>query len=78
MYEVFSYSNLEVGSNIIEVEVNIGNCSSILHHFSGNGSKWVKINERRTLHDILKNSDIIVPGIPGLSIFTRQFVLLHI
>ncbi|XP_057804875.1 uncharacterized protein LOC131020197 [Salvia miltiorrhiza] len=39
---------------------------------SGNGSNWVKINERRTLHDILKNSDIIVPGIPVFFIVSKK------
>ncbi|KAH6831561.1 Tetratricopeptide repeat superfamily protein [Perilla frutescens var. hirtella] len=39
---------------------------------SDNGTKWVKINERRTLHDILKNSDIIVPGIPVFFVVSRK------
>ncbi|XP_047971802.1 tetratricopeptide repeat protein 4 homolog [Salvia hispanica] len=39
---------------------------------NGNGPKWVKVNERRTLHDILRNSDIIVPGIPVFFIVSKK------
>lgn len=39
---------------------------------SGSGPKWVKINERRTLHDILKNPDIIVPGIPVFFVVSKK------
>ncbi|KAL8224989.1 hypothetical protein R6Q57_017546 [Mikania cordata] len=31
-----------------------------------NRSKWVKVNERRTLHAVLAESNLVVPGIPGL------------
>lgn len=39
---------------------------------SGNGTKWVKINERRTLHDILTSPDIIVPGIPVFFVVSKK------
>ncbi|KAI3678767.1 hypothetical protein L6452_38070 [Arctium lappa] len=29
-------------------------------------SKWVKVNEKRTLHAVLKEPNFIIPGIPGL------------
>lgn len=29
-------------------------------------SKWVKVNERRTLHAVLKEPNLVIPGIPGL------------
>lgn len=28
-------------------------------------SKWVKVNEKRTLHDVLKEPNFIIPMIPG-------------
>ncbi|KAD2230158.1 hypothetical protein E3N88_41608 [Mikania micrantha] len=31
-----------------------------------NRSKWVKVNERRTLHAVLAESNLVIPGIPGL------------
>ncbi|KAI3749577.1 hypothetical protein L2E82_20191 [Cichorium intybus] len=31
------------------------------------GSKWVKVNERRTLHAVLREPKFVIPGIPGLS-----------
>lgn len=39
---------------------------------NGNGPKWVRINERRTLHDVLKNPDMIVPGIPVFYIVSKR------
>ncbi|CAM8973588.1 unnamed protein product [Rhodiola kirilowii] len=34
-------------------------------HAGDGSSKWVKVNERRTLHEVLKASNFITPGIPG-------------
>ncbi|KAG8379480.1 hypothetical protein BUALT_Bualt07G0092900 [Buddleja alternifolia] len=39
---------------------------------SGNGPKWVRANERRTLHDILKSPDIVVPGIPVFYVISKK------
>ncbi|EYU32923.1 hypothetical protein ABFS83_09G067000 [Erythranthe nasuta] len=39
---------------------------------SGNGPKWVRVNERKTLHDILKNPDIVVPGIPAFFVVSKK------
>ncbi|RVW53677.1 hypothetical protein CK203_069015 [Vitis vinifera] len=36
----------------------IGNCKG--------SSKWVKVNEKRTLNDVLKEPNLMIPGIPGL------------
>lgn len=34
--------------------------------YPGKGSpKWIKINEKRTLHDVLKEHNFIIQGIPG-------------
>ncbi|TXG63923.1 hypothetical protein EZV62_010917 [Acer yangbiense] len=38
---------------------------SISEYSAGKGSsKWVKVNEKRKLHDILKEPNFIIPGIP--------------
>ncbi|PIN26245.1 hypothetical protein CDL12_00989 [Handroanthus impetiginosus] len=39
---------------------------------SGNHPKWVRVNEKRTLHDILKSPDFIVPGIPVFFIVSKR------
>ncbi|KAK4436823.1 Tetratricopeptide repeat protein 4 [Sesamum alatum] len=39
---------------------------------SGNGPKWVRVNEKKTLHDILKNPNIIVPGIPVFFVVSKM------
>jgi hypothetical protein len=41
----------------------------LLLNFPGKGSsKWVKVNEKRMLCDVLKEPDFIISGIPGLRI----------
>ncbi|KAL6954251.1 hypothetical protein U1Q18_044973 [Sarracenia purpurea var. burkii] len=35
-------------------------------------SKWVKVNEKRTLHDILKEPDLIIPGIPVFYVVSKS------
>lgn len=37
--------------------------------------KWIKVNERRTLHDVLKEPDFIIPGIPGKIQCTNFFII---
>ncbi|GER44520.1 tetratricopeptide repeat-containing family protein [Striga asiatica] len=39
---------------------------------SGEGPRWVKVNEKKTLNDILKNQDFIVPGIPVFFVVSRR------
>ncbi|KAL3818529.1 hypothetical protein ACJIZ3_004434 [Penstemon smallii] len=39
---------------------------------SGNGPKWVRVNEKRTLHDILKSPDIIIPAIPVFYVVSKR------
>lgn len=35
--------------------------------FLGTGSsKWVEVNEKKTLHEVLKERNFVIPGIPGL------------
>ena len=42
-------------------------CDNFIRHYSGKrSSKWVKVNEKRTLHDVLKEPDFIIQGIPGM------------
>ncbi|KAL2242882.1 UNVERIFIED_CONTAM: Tetratricopeptide repeat protein 4 [Sesamum indicum] len=39
---------------------------------SGNGPKWIRVNEKRTLHDILKSPNIIIPGIPVFFVVSKK------
>lgn len=39
--------------------------------FGKGSSKWVKVNEKRTLHDVLKEPNFIIQGIPGVSIISQ-------
>lgn len=34
-------------------------------------AKWVKVNEKRTLHDVLKEPNFIIQGIPGASLISQ-------
>uniref|UniRef100_A0A0A0LC81 Uncharacterized protein n=1 Tax=Cucumis sativus TaxID=3659 RepID=A0A0A0LC81_CUCSA len=41
--------------------------------FSDKGSsKWIKVHERRTLHDVLKEPNYIIPGIPVFYVVSRN------
>lgn len=43
------------------------------HLHAGDGSsKWVKVNERRTLHEVLKASNFIIPGIPVFYVVSKS------
>lgn len=45
---------------------------------SGQGSsRWVKVNEKRKLHDVLKEPNFIIPGIPGLYSLYTAYLLRH-
>lgn len=45
---------------------------------SGQGSsRWVKVNEKRKLHDVLKEPNFIIPGIPGLYYLYTANLLRH-
>ncbi|KAL3625792.1 hypothetical protein CASFOL_030321 [Castilleja foliolosa] len=59
-------SNLRTAASHLE-KYSIGETDAAAHTFLSSGirPKWVKVNERRTLNDILRNLDIVVPGIPG-------------
>ncbi|KAG6724526.1 hypothetical protein I3842_03G261700 [Carya illinoinensis] len=39
---------------------------------AGNGSKWVRVNEKRTLHDVLKEPNFIIPGIPVFYVVSKS------
>ncbi|KAK7355613.1 hypothetical protein VNO80_14873 [Phaseolus coccineus] len=34
--------------------------------------KWIKVNERRTLHDVLKEPNFIIPGIPVFYVLSKR------
>ncbi|KAK4797442.1 hypothetical protein SAY86_029768 [Trapa natans] len=36
-----------------------------------NSCKWVKVNERRTLHDVLREPNLIIPGIPAFFVVSK-------
>ncbi|PKI41112.1 hypothetical protein CRG98_038640, partial [Punica granatum] len=39
---------------------------------TGDGSsKWMEVNERRTLHDVLKEPNMIIPGIPVFFVISK-------
>ncbi|KAJ9169685.1 hypothetical protein P3X46_017847 [Hevea brasiliensis] len=39
---------------------------------TGTGSsKWVKVNEKRTLHEVLKERDFVIPGIPVFYVVSK-------
>lgn len=35
-------------------------------------SRWVKVNEKRTLHDVLKEPNFVIPGIPVFYVVSRS------
>ncbi|KAL0318918.1 UNVERIFIED_CONTAM: Tetratricopeptide repeat protein 4 [Sesamum angustifolium] len=39
---------------------------------SGTGPKWFRVNEKKTLHDILKSPNIIIPGIPVFFVVSKK------
>ncbi|KAL6297532.1 hypothetical protein ACE6H2_005674 [Prunus campanulata] len=40
---------------------------------AGKGSsKWVKVNEKRTLHDVLKEPNFVIPGIPVFFVVSKR------
>ncbi|XP_020227382.1 tetratricopeptide repeat protein 4 homolog [Cajanus cajan] len=38
----------------------------------GGSPKWIKVNERRTLHDVLKEPNFIIPGIPVFYVVSKR------
>ncbi|XP_019165707.1 PREDICTED: tetratricopeptide repeat protein 4 homolog isoform X1 [Ipomoea nil] len=43
-------------------------CSTSL----GNNPKWVKVDERRTLHNVLKEPNLVIPGVPVFFVVSRK------
>ncbi|XP_051135414.1 uncharacterized protein LOC127254365 [Andrographis paniculata] len=39
---------------------------------SGDRPKWIRVNEKQTLHDILKHPDFVVPGIPVFFVVSKK------
>ncbi|KAG9446797.1 hypothetical protein H6P81_012925 [Aristolochia fimbriata] len=42
------------------------------HQEFSSGKKWVKVNEKKTLYDILRQPDYVIPGIPVFFIVSKQ------
>ncbi|GAB4841271.1 hypothetical protein Ancab_022003 [Ancistrocladus abbreviatus] len=59
------------GSGVVNLDEEKG--SSELSKSAGRGhSKWVKVNEKRTLNDVLKGSDFVIPGIPVFYVVSKS------
>lgn len=43
---------------------------------TGSG-KWVKVNEKKTLHNVLEQPDYVIPGIPGQLNTLNRWLLFH-
>ncbi|KAK3007568.1 hypothetical protein RJ639_014414 [Escallonia herrerae] len=39
---------------------------------AGRGPKWVRVNEKRTLHDVLTDPKFVIPGIPVFFVVSRK------
>ncbi|GAA0144892.1 hypothetical protein LIER_05215 [Lithospermum erythrorhizon] len=39
---------------------------------AGNGPRWMKVNERRTLYDVLKEPNMVIPGLPVFVVVSRK------
>ncbi|PON37131.1 hypothetical protein PanWU01x14_322520 [Parasponia andersonii] len=42
------------------------------HSISAGTSKWIKVNEKRTLHDVLKEPNFIIQGIPVFYVVSKN------
>ncbi|CAH9129453.1 unnamed protein product [Cuscuta epithymum] len=62
-------SNLE---NEGEGDIDTSLDSTSLSTSIGNDSNWVKVDERKTLHDVLKEPNHVIPGIPVFFIVSRK------
>ncbi|XP_022159856.1 tetratricopeptide repeat protein 4 homolog isoform X2 [Momordica charantia] len=58
--------------NLVLDEKDAIECSN--HDTSANegSSKWIKVNEKRTLHDVLKAPNCLIPGIPVFYVVWRN------
>ncbi|XP_030456179.2 uncharacterized protein LOC115677198 [Syzygium oleosum] len=46
--------------------------STTLSAGDDSGNKWIRVNEKRTLHDVLRESRFIIPGIPVFFVVSRR------
>ncbi|XP_059660193.1 uncharacterized protein LOC132306699 [Cornus florida] len=63
------------GSNLESFDDEEKDAVDNLDHGNSGGrssSKWVKINEKRTLHDVLKEPDFIILGIPVFYVVSKK------
>ncbi|KAG9154340.1 hypothetical protein Leryth_000785, partial [Lithospermum erythrorhizon] len=67
-------SNLLEGTKASNVE-NLDfedNVAAAKNMLAGNGPRWMKVNERRTLYDVLKEPNMVIPGIPVFVVVSRK------
>ncbi|KAL2900333.1 Tetratricopeptide repeat protein 4-like protein [Bienertia sinuspersici] len=46
--------------------------SDIIEDFCANSSKWVRIYEKKTLYDVLKEPNLVIPGIPVFYVVSKN------
>uniref|UniRef100_A0A2N9HIY6 Uncharacterized protein n=1 Tax=Fagus sylvatica TaxID=28930 RepID=A0A2N9HIY6_FAGSY len=61
-------------SHLESIDVDEKDATEVFHHgiSTGKDSKWVKVNEKRTLHDILKEANFIIPEIPVFYVVSKR------
>ncbi|KAF3943847.1 hypothetical protein CMV_029629 [Castanea mollissima] len=61
-------------SHVESIDVDEKDATEGLNHgiSAGEGSKWVKVGEKRTLHDVLKEPNFIIPGIPVFYVVSKR------
>ncbi|KAM3731212.1 hypothetical protein ACB098_12G145600 [Castanea mollissima] len=61
-------------SHVESIDVDEKDATEGLNHgiSPGEGSKWVKVGEKRTLHDVLKEPNFIIPGIPVFYVVSKR------
>ncbi|XP_065622083.1 uncharacterized protein LOC136064360 [Quercus suber] len=61
-------------SHVESIDVDEKDTTEGLNHgiSSGEGSKWVKVGEKRTLHNVLKEPNFIIPGIPVFYVVSKR------
>ncbi|XP_034689750.1 tetratricopeptide repeat protein 4 homolog [Vitis riparia] len=64
-----------VGSHVESIgdeEKDVIECSHDVTSAGKGSSKWVKVNEKRTLNDVLKEPNLMIPGIPVFYVVSKR------
>lgn len=64
-----------VGSHVESIgdeEKDVIECSLDVTSAGKGSSKWVKVNEKRTLNDVLKEPNLMIPGIPVFYVVSKR------